>query len=96
MAVVAVAVVAGGALPYCREWHAHDFHSFKASASAPLHASCPMPHAAGLLTGLVVDSGDGVGGAVAVVEGYVQPRATQRLNVAGRHVTARLLELLQR
>lgn len=52
--------------------------------------------AAGLLSGLVVDSGDGVSHAVAVVEGYVQPRATQRLNVAGRHVTARLLELLQR
>lgn len=50
----------------------------------------------GLLSGLVVDSGDGVSHAVAVVEGYVQPRATQRLNVAGRHVTARLLELLQR
>lgn len=53
-------------------------------------------YAQGLLTGLVVDSGDGVSHAVAVVDGYAFPHQTKRLNVAGRHVTAHLLELLQR
>lgn len=53
-------------------------------------------YAQGLLTGLVVDSGDGVSHAVAVVEGYAFPHQTKRLNVAGRHVTTHLLELLQR
>lgn len=33
---------------------------------------------------------------VAVVDGYAFPHQTKRLNVAGRHVTAHLLELLQR
>ncbi|EFJ41468.1 actin-related protein Arp2 [Volvox carteri f. nagariensis] len=53
-------------------------------------------YAQGLLTGLVLDSGDGVSHAVAVVDGYAFPHQTKRLNVAGRHVTSHLLELLQR
>nr|BAU61515.1 actin related protein2 [Parachlorella kessleri] len=50
----------------------------------------------GLLSGLVVDSGDGVTHAVPVVDGYTFPHLVRRLNVAGRHVTAYLLELLRR
>ncbi|KAG2435790.1 hypothetical protein HXX76_006986 [Chlamydomonas incerta] len=53
-------------------------------------------YAQGLLTGLVVDSGDGVSHAVAVVDGYAFPHQTKRLNIAGRHVTSYMLELLQR
>lgn len=50
----------------------------------------------GLLTGLVVDSGDGVTHAVPVIDGFAPSLAIKRLNVAGYHVTAHLLELLAR
>ena len=53
-------------------------------------------YAQGLLTGLVVDSGDGVTHAVPVVQGFSFPHLTKRLNVAGRHVTSHLCDLLQR
>ena len=46
--------------------------------------------------GLVVDSGDGVTHVVPVVDGYAFPHLTKRLNVAGRHVTSYLVDLLQR
>ena len=53
-------------------------------------------YAQGLLTGCVVDSGDGVTHVVPVVDGYSFPHLTKRLNVAGRHVTSHLVDLLQR
>eukprot|EP00958_Prasinococcus_capsulatus_P000700 scaffold51_cov401-Prasinococcus_capsulatus_cf.AAC.6 len=53
-------------------------------------------YAQGLLTGLVLDSGDGVSHVVPVIEGYGYQHATKRMNVAGRHVTEYLIELLTR
>ncbi|GBG85475.1 hypothetical protein CBR_g40116 [Chara braunii] len=53
-------------------------------------------YAQGLLTGLVVDSGDGVSHVVPVVDGFAFPHLTNRLNVAGRHITAYLVDLLLR
>jgi actin-related protein 2 len=53
-------------------------------------------YAQGLMTGLVVDSGDGVTHVVPVVDGYSFPHLTKRLNVAGRHVTSHLVDLLLR
>jgi actin-related protein 2 len=50
----------------------------------------------GLLTGLVIDSGDGVTHVVPVVDGYSFPHLTKRMNVAGRHITAYLVDLLSR
>ena len=44
-------------------------------------------YAQGLLTGLVVDSGDGVSHAIPVKDGYAFPQHTKQLNVAGRHCT---------
>ena len=43
-----------------------------------------------------MDSGDGVTHVVPVVDGYAFPHLTKRLNVAGRHVTSHLVDLLQR
>lgn len=53
-------------------------------------------YAQGLLTGLVVDSGDGVTNIVPVIDGYSFPHATKRVNVAGHHITSYLIELLLR
>ena len=53
-------------------------------------------YAQGLMFGLVVDSGDGVTHVVPVVGGYSYPHLTKRLNVAGRHVTTHMVELLLR
>ena len=53
-------------------------------------------YAQGLLTGLVLDSGDGVTHVVPVIDGYSFPHLTRRLNVAGRHVTERLIEPMTR
>lgn len=53
-------------------------------------------YAQGLLTGLVVDSGDGVTHIVPVVDGFSFPHLTKRMNIAGRQVTSYLLDLLLR
>lgn len=52
-------------------------------------------YAQGLLTGVVVDSGDGVTHIVPVWEGICPPLLIKRLNVAGRHITRYLIKLLQ-
>jgi len=52
-------------------------------------------YAQGLLTGVVVDSGDGVTHIVPVWEGICPPTLIKRLNVAGRHITRYLIKLLQ-
>eukprot|EP00897_Mesotaenium_endlicherianum_P001146 jgi/Mesen1/11031/ME000098S10429 len=49
-----------------------------------------------LLTGLVVDSGDGVTHVVPVVDGYAFPHLTKRMGIAGRHITSYLVDLLLR
>lgn len=50
--------------------------------------------AQGLLTGVVVDTGDGVTHVVPVYEGFVPHNLIRRLDVAGRHITRYLIKLL--
>jgi actin-related protein 2 len=50
--------------------------------------------AQGLLTGVVVDTGDGVTHVVPVFDGFVPQNLIRRLDVAGRHVTQYLNKLL--
>lgn len=51
-------------------------------------------YAQGLLTGVVVDTGDGVTHVVPVYEGFVPQHLIRRLDVAGRHMTQYLVKLL--
>jgi len=47
----------------------------------------------GLLTGIVVDIGDGVSHICPVYEGFSLPHLTRRLDVAGRNITRYLIKV---
>ena len=51
-------------------------------------------YAQGLMTGVVVDSGDGVTHIIPVWEGVSLPHLTRRMNMAGRNITDYLIKLL--
>jgi len=68
----------------------YQFEAAKVSIQAML-----VLYAQSLLTGVVVDSGDGVTHIVPVWEGICPPTLIKRLNVAGRHMTRYLIKLLQ-
>ncbi|ETO23469.1 actin-related protein 2 [Reticulomyxa filosa] len=65
--------------------HMFDVYGF-AGAMVAIQAVLVL-YAQGLLTGVVLDSGDGVSHVIPVFEGYGMPNIIQRVNVAGRHVT---------
>jgi len=68
----------------------YQFEAAKVGVQAML-----VLYAQGLLTGVVVDSGDGVTHVVPVWEGVVPQLLIKRLDVAGRHITRYLIKLLQ-
>lgn len=73
--------------------HMFDVYGFS-HTNVSIQATLVL-YAQGLLTGVVVDSGDGVSHVVPVWEGAKMPELVCRLNVAGRHITKYLVKLLQ-
>lgn len=64
-----------------------------AAANVSIQAMLTL-YAQGLLTGVVVDTGDGVTHVVPVFDGFVPQNLIRRLDVAGRHVTQYMIKLL--
>lgn len=59
----------------------------------PCVVFCLPPVLLGLLTGVVVDSGDGVTHICPVYEGFSLPHLTRRLDIAGRDITRYLIKV---
>ena len=72
--------------------HTHPdtpLHTPSHTVTFMIHLLCPP----GLLTGVVIDSGDGVTHICPVYEGFSLPHLTRRLDIAGRDITKYLIKV---
>ena len=70
------------------------FETFNVQATHVAIQAVLSLYSSGRTTGLVLDSGDGVTHTVPIYEGFALPHAVQRIDLAGRDVTRRMVQLL--
>ena len=70
------------------------FETYGFSATSVSIQAMLILYAQGLMTGVVVDTGDGVTHVIPVFDGFVPQHLIRRLDVAGRHITQYLIKLL--
>merc|ERR1719334_2852236 len=78
-----------------QKMYQHMFEEYQFGQTMVAIQAVLVLYAQGLLTGVVLDSGYGGSHVIPVYEGYGLPNLIKRLNVAGRHVTRQLINLLQ-
>ena len=66
------------------------FGAFNIEPQAKLTLFCE-----GLQTGIILDSGDGVTHCIPIFDNYLLHHQIKRLDIAGRHITDKLIKLLQ-
>ncbi|KAJ5073452.1 actin indirect flight muscle-related [Anaeramoeba ignava] len=70
------------------------FETFNIPAFYLANQSVLSLYASGILTGIVIESGDGVSHIVPIYEGYTLPHAIMRIDLAGRDLTDYLMKIL--
>lgn len=78
-----------------KKMYEHMFETYGFESTMVSIQAVLVLYGQGLLTGVVLDSGEGVSHVIPIFEGYCLPNQIKRLNIAGRHVTRQLINLLQ-
>lgn len=80
---------------YCTEYFQMIFEKYKFDGAYIAIQAILTLYAQGLLSGVVVDSGDGVTHICPVYEEFALPHLTRRLDIAGRDITRYLIKVSQ-